>query len=259
MPGFTNNRPGAEQGRAGAPAPRASPSRTGGADSAVSIDPLSSAAADAAVSLGDALHLRRLGDETIVLDLARDAYLSAPAALFDDAVRACIDRSAALPAALAALSPSGNEGARRIWTLAHAGRSALATAPAAHADADDAVHVFAASARAALRLTALPLRSVVMHARARKPRLSAADAAPGRAAREAVRFHRWRPLFPRPYRCLFDSLALLDFLAMRGLAADWVFGVRMSPFSAHCWLQAGDTLLDADIEETRCRLPIMVV
>jgi hypothetical protein len=41
---------------------------------------------------------------------------------------------------------------------------------------------------------------------------------------------------------------LLEFLAARGLAADWVFGVRTWPFSAHCWVQAGGIVLNDTVE-----------
>lgn len=50
-------------------------------------------------------------------------------------------------------------------------------------------------------------------------------------------FHALRPLYPRNYLCLFDSLALLEFLAARDLFPRWVFGVNVDPFDAHCWVQ----------------------
>lgn len=50
-------------------------------------------------------------------------------------------------------------------------------------------------------------------------------------------FHSLRPLYPRPYLCLFDSLALLEFLAQWRVFPHWVFGVSVDPFEAHCWIQ----------------------
>lgn len=56
---------------------------------------------------------------------------------------------------------------------------------------------------------------------------------------------RWaRPYVPVEPVCLLDSLALTRFLAKRGLHADIVIGITSEPFSAHCWVQVGDIVLD---------------
>ena len=55
---------------------------------------------------------------------------------------------------------------------------------------------------------------------------------------QARAFHRIMPyLFSRHDACLFRSLFLLRYLHARGIAADWEFGVRLSPFCAHCWVE----------------------
>lgn len=56
-------------------------------------------------------------------------------------------------------------------------------------------------------------------------------------------FHVLRPLYPRNYLCLFDCLALLEFLALWQIFPSWVFGVSADPFEAHCWVQDGDLVL----------------
>jgi hypothetical protein len=72
-------------------------------------------------------------------------------------------------------------------------------------------------------------------------------------------FNRLRPIYPRNYLCLFDSLALIRFLARHHMHSDWVFGVSADPFYAHCWVQQGDLLLN-DIPERISRYrPIMVI
>jgi hypothetical protein len=76
-------------------------------------------------------------------------------------------------------------------------------------------------------------------------------------------FGRLRPwLFASRDACLFESLVLLRFLARHGIAANWVFGVRMKPWGAHCWLQHADVVLsdtsDA-VETVNLFTPIMVV
>jgi hypothetical protein len=66
-------------------------------------------------------------------------------------------------------------------------------------------------------------------------------------------------MVPIPSVCLSDSIALLDLLARRGLAADLVFGVKLNPFAAHCWVQAGDVVLNETVECVRRHTEILVV
>jgi hypothetical protein len=68
-----------------------------------------------------------------------------------------------------------------------------------------------------------------------------------------------RPLYPRDYLCLFDSLALIEFLAQHGLYPTWVFGVTSDPFMAHCWVQEGDTLLNDTVAHVGQFVPLMTV
>ena len=72
-------------------------------------------------------------------------------------------------------------------------------------------------------------------------------------------FKELRPLYPRPYLCLFDSLALLEFLAGYHTYPRIVFGVVADPFQAHCWLQEGDVLLNDDLERVAKYKPILSV
>lgn len=72
-------------------------------------------------------------------------------------------------------------------------------------------------------------------------------------------FHRLRPYYVRKYLCLYDSLALLEFLAHYHLSPRWVFGVVSEPFNAHCWVQEQDCVLNDAVEYVRGFTPIMVV
>jgi hypothetical protein len=72
-------------------------------------------------------------------------------------------------------------------------------------------------------------------------------------------FNVLRPIYPRDYLCLFDSLALIEFLAHHGLFPTWVFGVTSDPFLAHCWVQEGDTLMNDTVEHVGPFVPLMTV
>jgi len=77
------------------------------------------------------------------------------------------------------------------------------------------------------------------------------------ASRLVGAFKMLRPLYPRPYLCLFDSLALLEFLAGYHFFPHVVFGVVADPFEAHCWLQEGATIINDDLERVGKFKPIL--
>lgn len=73
-------------------------------------------------------------------------------------------------------------------------------------------------------------------------------------------FHAIRPfVFNAQAACLFNSLALLHFLAQFNRFPNWVFGVRTTPFAAHCWIQDGNTVLDDTVEHVSTYTPILIV
>jgi hypothetical protein len=80
-----------------------------------------------------------------------------------------------------------------------------------------------------------------------------------RAEELVLLFNALRPLYPRDYLCLFDSLALIEFLAPFGLYPSWVFGVTADPFQAHCWVQEGHVVLNDTIERVSTYNAIMTV
>jgi hypothetical protein len=69
--------------------------------------------------------------------------------------------------------------------------------------------------------------------------------------------NRWIDAIPQ--RCLIDALALDHILLSRRLRSQLVFGVRLSPFRAHCWLQTSATVLTGTAAEARNFTPILVV
>jgi hypothetical protein len=73
-------------------------------------------------------------------------------------------------------------------------------------------------------------------------------------------YHSLRPFYPRDYLCLFDSLALIEFLAHWNIFPNWVFGVIIDPFTAHCWVQDGSVVLsDTASFSSRWFEPIMIL
>lgn len=75
----------------------------------------------------------------------------------------------------------------------------------------------------------------------------------------ALIFRRMLPWIPWQGVCLYRSWLLLAFLRRRGVSATWVFGVQTHPFEAHCWLQAGDLVLDDHVEHVRGFAPILAL
>lgn len=75
----------------------------------------------------------------------------------------------------------------------------------------------------------------------------------------ASRFVRSRTMIPAKPVCLLDSLSLIDFLARHGVTADLVIGVTENPFSAHCWVQTDEALLNESIHRAREFTPILVL
>lgn len=66
-----------------------------------------------------------------------------------------------------------------------------------------------------------------------------------------------RALFPGAARCLPNSMLLLELLALNGLGARWVFGVRTFPFEAHCWVEHDGVILNDTIDHVRWYTPIV--
>lgn len=110
------------------------------------------------------------------------------------------------------------------------------------------------SAKTALRMR--NLHGIVLRERRRTAAPSAAFD-PVRASLLCSVYSRLRVIATGPGQCLFDSLALKLFLAKYGLFPQWIFGVRLNPFAAHCWLQHGETLVNDSLDFVGRFTPIM--
>lgn len=60
-------------------------------------------------------------------------------------------------------------------------------------------------------------------------------------------------------RCLVRGLALGRRLFARGVTAQIVFGVKLQPFRAHCWVQQDDVLVNERADVAGLFTPILVV
>lgn len=76
--------------------------------------------------------------------------------------------------------------------------------------------------------------------------------------RAAGAFRQARVYVPIAPRCLLDSLAMVRFLAGRGLYANAVFGVTSAPFAAHAWVQVRDLVLNDTVGNAVAHTPIRV-
>lgn len=89
--------------------------------------------------------------------------------------------------------------------------------------------------------------------------MASTDPVDARILAAASLFIRSRLYVPIETCCLLDSLALVRYLAGCGMSAKIVFGVTDDPFSAHCWVQAGDMVLNDTVGNALAHTPIRVI
>lgn len=87
------------------------------------------------------------------------------------------------------------------------------------------------------------------------------EAPPGRTALErvAAAFRATSGWIEAADQCLPRALAARRICNRHGLDAALVLGVRLVPFAAHAWVQAGDAVVVGDLEQVRLYTPILVV
>lgn len=114
--------------------------------------------------------------------------------------------------------------------------------------------------RVEARLAKRPLASVLFDLRSTVERHAGSPASStGAVARTVRAFEQARLLRTAADRCLPRSIALALALAGRGVRVHTVLGVKLAPFAAHCWVQAGDEVLNDTLEEVLRYQPILVV
>ncbi len=214
-------------------------------------------------SLPTHVHAVRVDDDLVFLDVTADAYLCWPAAT--DLRLSCDRRRLEIydRQALADLESAGLV----VRTEQPSGSSL--SPPAAMADLwparssalvrGDGWNLIRASFDAAVIYPRRSFADLVAFGAARRPG-ARPDDDPGSTMSDLVAsFHRWAYWTPAPAKCLIRSFMLLSLLRRRGFDARWVFAVRTWPFEAHCWLQAGATVLDDARDRLVAYHPILVV
>lgn len=116
---------------------------------------------------------------------------------------------------------------------------------------------FRAYCAAARRIKSDALRgagALLAHARAhrRKPALIDASAI-------AASFGRAKRFIGDHDRCLPWSVAIGGCLLRHGHDADVVLGICPQPFTAHCWVQSGDSLVCDDLDRVAMFTPILAL
>lgn len=203
----------------------------------------------------ETIHLAKIGDDVVVLDVAADLYACLVNAvgirhIGPDGAVVCDDpatHQALL--ALGLVSPHPPSAPRRVIIKARRQIQPVAVSRL------ETLRALTALATATLKFRGRPLN--VLTRRAASAALAAPDE--GKVARLVSASRKARPWIPFEGACLQRAFQLRAHLAAEGVDADWVFGVRTWPFNAHCWLQIGDLVVGDRLERVRRYTPIMSV
>jgi hypothetical protein len=76
---------------------------------------------------------------------------------------------------------------------------------------------------------------------------------------ETATFLGMRKLLPIGRNCLLDSLALLRWLGAYRSGVALLFGVKLDPFAAHCWVQSSGLVLNDSVETVAAFTPVRVI
>lgn len=199
------------------------------------------------------------GGDLVILDVRSDRYLCSPAgadlrlgegrdALHTDDAELAAELAAA---GLLAAAADGGPGRRPVRP-----RRDIPAGPAGLTGGDMAA-AGVAVLDVQLAYAGRSLASLIETVRRR--RAPPPDGPSDGLVRTVQAFRRWAPFTPLPAKCLLRSFMLLRALRRAGEDAVWVFGVTTRPFSAHCWLQVGDTVLDDHWERLARYEPIVAV
>lgn len=206
--------------------------------------------------LSEHLHFAVVDEDVIVLDERTDAYSCLPGA--GAVIQVCGDLIVALEPVLEQLRDGG--------FLGPAGESRAVAPPAPTRvlplPLSPAIDVIATTRfwwswwREGRKFESRSLASLLATHRRPSPSSSLSEEDIGRLTAAFVRLLPWAP---GQGACLYRAHLLRTLIRDAGGDVRWVFGVRTWPFSAHCWLQIGDAVLDDEPDRVAVYTPIMVV
>lgn len=222
--------------------------------------------------LRDDLSFCRVGSQLVFLDVREDRYFLLPSAM-ERAFTAYLDSREAKGKAFAELvrkniliKASTAGGGANAPIIERAYRSAIEDDHATpRVSLRTCLEVFAIVCATAWQLKTRKLKSILDRLLAyrdekMRPSLTGVDESQeGQLVSAACAFRHARLYVPVGTSCLLDSLSLTRFLSRRQLPANVVIGVTLDPFSAHCWVQAGDLALNETISDANAYTPIRVI
>ena len=203
----------------------------------------------------------------IFLDLARDRYFCL-ARDQQDALNTLLDGASPTTAEQETLAPLVTSGILRQVEGQDRLMACTTTTPPTESLIDRRLpkarpwQVAAASAHLLSARTALrsrPLCPLLEQLRRRKLSLTPADFLSERLLTVASAFEATSLLFAPLRQCLPRSLAMAHRLCSLGVSFDLVIGVATNPFSAHCWLQHGNLVINDRLEKVCGYAPVLIL
>jgi hypothetical protein len=220
--------------------------------------------------LRDDISYCRIGERLVFLDIGGDRYFYLPGAL-EQALTAHLDGTGCSSSQLDQLIerdilvPATVAVSDDRPSIRPVSRSAMeAASEPQRFRLSERLEVFATVlvTRIALKFSTLKriLESLVAARRVRTTNGAQREDFPERQILDAsAAFRRARLYVPIDMRCLLDSIAMTRFLLRRGIPAHIVFGVALDPFSAHCWVQVDDLVLNDSVGNVASHTPIRIV
>ncbi|HEV2621856.1 MAG TPA: lasso peptide biosynthesis B2 protein [Frateuria sp.] len=220
--------------------------------------------------LRDDLSYCRVGERLVFLDVGKDRYFHLPCPLeqaltayLDGAGCSDTDRSDLIKRSILVEQTDIAAGSRP--DAKPATRSAMeATSQSRNLRVSELIEVFVTVLVTRIALKISTLKSILdgltadRHAQAARSE-PLAEFPERRVWDAAAAFRRARLYVPIEMRCLLDSIAMARFLLRRRVPTHVVFGIAIDPFSAHCWVQVDDLVLNDTVGNVASHTPIRVV